>query len=60
LNNVKERDKIDSSRAVSPLRPAKDAIIIDNTNIGIEEQFAMVISLLAVRYGNGIDVLLAD
>ena len=60
LKNVQERDRIDSSRDVSPLKPADDAIIIDNTNLGIEEQFALVIAILAVRFGKGIDCLLND
>jgi len=32
-----ERDKRDSTRAVAPLKPAKDAIILDNTNITKQE-----------------------
>ena len=60
LHNIKERDRIDSSRKTSPLYPAKDAIIIDNTNLGIEEQFAMVIALIAQRFGYGIACLLHD
>lgn len=38
LNNVKERDYIDENREVSPLRKADDAIVLDNSNISIEEQ----------------------
>jgi len=38
LKNVQERDYIDSHREVSPLRPADDAIILDNSNMTIEEQ----------------------
>ncbi len=58
LQNVEQRDRIDSTRAVSPLKPASDAIIIDNTNLNIEEQFAVAVSILSVRFGNGIDCLL--
>ena len=32
------RDYIDSNREVSPLRQAKDAIVLDNTNITEEQQ----------------------
>lgn len=38
LANVKERDFIDQNRAVSPLRQAEDAILLDNSNMSIEEQ----------------------
>lgn len=38
LKNVKERDYIDQNRAVSPLRQAKDAILLDNSHLTIEEQ----------------------
>lgn len=39
LKNVKERDEIDSNRAISPLKKAEDAIILDNSNLSREEQF---------------------
>lgn len=38
LENVKQRDYIDSHRDVSPLRKADDAIELDNSNVSIEEQ----------------------
>lgn len=38
LRNVQERDYIDSHRATSPLRRADDALLLDNSNITIEEQ----------------------
>ena len=38
LKNVKERDYIDQNRAVSPLRQAEDAILLDNSHLTIEEQ----------------------
>jgi len=34
---IAERDKSDESRAVGPLRPAGDAVVIDTTNLNIEE-----------------------
>jgi len=37
-NNLEMRDYIDSNREISPLRQAKDAIILDNTNITEEQQ----------------------
>lgn len=38
LENVKERDHIDSTREISPLRQAEDAIMLDNTHMTIPEQ----------------------
>lgn len=38
LHNVVERDYIDSHREVSPLRQAKDAIVLDNSDMTITEQ----------------------
>lgn len=38
LFNVQERDRIDSTREVSPLRKADDAIVLDNSNMTIPEQ----------------------
>jgi CMP/dCMP kinase len=38
LNNVQERDYIDSHREVAPLRKADDAIELDNTNLTLHEQ----------------------
>ena len=38
LKNIRERDYIDSHRAVSPLRKADDAIVLDNSQMTITEQ----------------------
>ncbi len=38
LKNVQERDYIDSHREVSPLKQADDALLLDNSNMTIEEQ----------------------
>lgn len=38
LANVVERDRIDQTREVSPLRKADDAIVLDNSNMSIPEQ----------------------
>lgn len=39
LANVTGRDKIDSTRKISPLKKAEDAIEIDNSDLGLEDQF---------------------
>ncbi|MBQ6652413.1 MAG: (d)CMP kinase [Prevotella sp.] len=38
LRNVEERDYIDTHRAIGPLRQAPDALLLDNSNMTIEEQ----------------------
>jgi len=38
VENLKHRDLIDSTRAVSPLRKAQDAVILDNTELTMEQQ----------------------
>lgn len=42
LRNVEERDRIDSTRTISPLTKAKDAIEFDNSDMGLEEQFERI------------------
>ncbi len=46
MQNVTERDYIDSNRADSPLVMAMDAIEIDNSYISKSEQFALVLDLV--------------
>ena len=41
--DLQRRDEFDSNRAVSPLRPAADAIHIDTTDLAFEEQVAAVV-----------------
>lgn len=48
-NNLEHRDKIDSSRAESPLRKADDALEIDTSFITIEEQVEMVLEIATTR-----------
>jgi CMP/dCMP kinase len=43
MHNLEMRDYIDSHREVSPLKKAEDAIILDNTNIGMDEQLAIAL-----------------
>ncbi len=38
LENVLERDRIDTTREISPLRQAEDAIVLDNSHMTIPEQ----------------------
>ncbi|QXP67235.1 (d)CMP kinase [Polaribacter sp. AHE13PA] len=49
LFNVEERDRIDSTRKDSPLMKAKDAIEFDNSDMGINEQFERICSIVDRR-----------
>ena len=42
LANVRERDRIDSGRTVSPLRQAEDALVLDNSDMTVDQQQAWV------------------
>jgi cytidylate kinase len=44
--NLELRDYIDSHREVSPLRKADDAVVLDNTNMSMEDQLALALSLV--------------
>jgi cytidylate kinase len=46
LFNVEERDRIDSTRKDSPLVQADDAIEFNNSDMGIQEQFERICSLV--------------
>jgi len=45
IQNIIARDKIDTTRAESPLKQADDAIVIDTTHITIDEQVDEVVRL---------------
>jgi cytidylate kinase len=45
IDNIVQRDKIDTTRAESPLKQAEDAIVIDTTHITIDEQVDEVVRL---------------
>ncbi len=43
VENIKERDRIDSSREVSPLKKSEDAIEIDTSDLTIDEQVNLIL-----------------
>jgi cytidylate kinase len=46
FREIKARDLRDQSRSVAPLRPAEDAVIIDSTEMSIDEVFDKIVSLV--------------
>jgi cytidylate kinase len=49
LRAVQRRDTIDSTRAVSPLRPAEDAVVLDTTTLDTDAVLDRVRELAAAR-----------
>ena len=46
FREIKARDLRDQSRNIAPLRPAEDAVIIDSTELSIDEVFEKIVSLI--------------
>ena len=46
FREIKARDLRDQSRSIAPLRPAEDAVIIDSTELSIDEVFDKIVSLI--------------
>jgi cytidylate kinase len=44
--NLETRDHLDSTREISPLRKAEDAIVLDNSHLSMEEQLAFALRLV--------------
>jgi cytidylate kinase len=49
IRELRERDQRDRNRADSPLRPAADAILLDSTNLTLEEAVAAAEEIVAER-----------
>jgi len=50
-NNLEMRDYIDSNREISPLRKADDAVVLDNTNLSMEQQLKFAENILKEKIG---------
>ncbi|PQJ89648.1 MULTISPECIES: (d)CMP kinase [Aliivibrio] len=46
LGEIQERDDRDRNRAVAPLRPAEDALVLDSTSMNIDEVVAQAIAFI--------------
>ena len=51
LKNLQERDYIDSHREASPLTQAEDAIVLDNSNMTMEDQMVWLRNVVSERFG---------
>jgi cytidylate kinase len=50
LKNLQERDYIDSHREVSPLSKAEDAIVLDNSDMTMEDQMTWLKGIIKERF----------
>lgn len=50
LSDLRERDERDSARAAAPLKPAEDAIVIDTTDMSIDDAVAQVVALIKQKF----------
>jgi CMP/dCMP kinase len=53
LQELRERDRRDRTRAESPLQPAPDAVIIDSTDLSLDQVVAQVEAIITERLGAG-------
>jgi CMP/dCMP kinase len=53
LQELRERDRRDRTRAESPLQPAPDAVIIDSTELSLDQVVAQVEAIITERLGEG-------
>jgi CMP/dCMP kinase len=49
ISNLEKRDHIDSTREESPLQQAEDAIMLDTTNLTLEEQIDIIVQMAVER-----------
>jgi len=49
LKEIRERDQRDRTRALSPLKPAPDAVVIDSTNLTLDEVIERVEAIIQAR-----------
>src|SRR5690606_18297284 len=46
FQNISERDRMDSTREISPLKQAEDAVLLDNGNLTPQETLAKVLGII--------------
>ncbi|HEX3944659.1 MAG TPA: (d)CMP kinase [Rhizomicrobium sp.] len=57
LKELIERDRRDRERAVSPLRPASDALLLDTSNLDIDAAFAAALALVQPKVEEALKAL---
>ena len=51
LADIRARDERDSNRAVAPLKPAADALLLDTSELSVEEAIAAALRLVEEQLG---------
>ena len=51
LENLQQRDYIDSHREVSPLTQAEDALVLDNSHMTMQDQVEWLKEIIKERFG---------
>ena len=51
LADVERRDHLDSTRIVSPLRPAEDSVLVDTSELGIDDVIGRLLLVVSERTG---------
>ncbi|MFC5707278.1 (d)CMP kinase [Aeromonas eucrenophila] len=52
LTEIRERDDRDRNRAVAPLKPAEDALVVDSTSMTIDEVLVTVLAYVEQQLGD--------
>lgn len=58
LDDIVERDRRDSTRTVAPLKPADDAVLLDSTDLSVDEVVDLIMAAAHSRFqfGDGIQM----
>ena len=51
MRDMSIRDKNDSERAAAPLKPAEDSVLLDTTNLDLDESVGALCALIEQRFG---------
>jgi cytidylate kinase len=50
LEEIRKRDQRDSSRAAAPLKPAKDAVVLDTTKLDVDAAFRAALAVVEAAF----------
>lgn len=51
LSDIRDRDRRDSERTTAPLKPAEDAVVLDTSDLSVEDAVARVVQIIKVTLG---------
>ncbi|MBR4875455.1 MAG: (d)CMP kinase, partial [Clostridia bacterium] len=54
LENIRLRDKNDSERAAAPLKPADDAVLVDTTELDLQQSVEAMKSIIVEKMKHGV------